>query len=55
MTYATITIEDLASTQPGRVIKVVKVTGQLDESNVYDQSQKTYFIFFCWEKRWRIC
>lgn len=44
MTYANITIEDLASTQPGRVIKIIKISGQLDESNVDDQSKTIYDV-----------
>lgn len=42
MTYANISIEDLASDQADRVLKIVKVTGQLDESNVDDQSKVIY-------------
>jgi len=44
MTYANITIEDLVSTQPGRVIKIAKISGQLDESNVDDQSKTIYDV-----------
>lgn len=44
MTYANITIEDLASTQPDRIIKTVKISGQLDESNVDDQSKTIYDV-----------
>lgn len=44
MTYVNITIEDLVSTQPGRVIKIVKISGQLDESNVDDQSKTIYDV-----------
>jgi stage II sporulation protein AA (anti-sigma F factor antagonist) len=42
MTYANITTEDLASDQAGRVLKIVKIAGQLDESNVDDQSKVIY-------------
>lgn len=42
MTYAHISIEDLASDQGDRVIKIVKVAGQLDESNVDEQSKVVY-------------
>lgn len=44
MTYANITIEDLASAQAGRVVKIVKIAGQLDESNVDDQSKVLYDV-----------
>lgn len=42
MTYANITTEDLASNQADRVVKIVKISGQLDESNVDDQSKNIY-------------
>jgi anti-anti-sigma factor len=42
MTFANITIEDLASAQPDRVVKIVKISGQLDESNVDEQSKTIY-------------
>ena len=42
MTYANITVEDLASNQADRIIKIVKISGQLDESNVDDQSKIVY-------------
>ena len=32
MTYANISVEDVAGDQADRVIKIVKVSGQLDES-----------------------
>jgi stage II sporulation protein AA (anti-sigma F factor antagonist) len=42
MTYANISIEDLATDQADRIIKIVKISGQLDESNVDDQSKTIY-------------
>lgn len=42
MTNVTITIEDLASPVAGRVVKIVKIVGQLDESNV-DEKAKTLY------------
>jgi len=42
MTFANITIEDLASAQADKTIKIVKISGQLDESNVDDQSKVIY-------------
>lgn len=42
MTYANIAIEDLASNQADRVVKIAKISGQLDESNVDDQSKTIY-------------
>jgi anti-anti-sigma factor len=44
MTYANISIEDLPSDQADRVIKIVKVSGQLDESNVDEQSKAIYAL-----------
>lgn len=44
MTYAQITIEDLATDQADRILKIVKITGQLDESNVDDQSKVVYAL-----------
>jgi len=42
MTYANIAIEDLAQVQADRNIKIVKVSGQLDESNVDEQAKTLY-------------
>src|SRR3989338_3155143 len=42
MTYANISIEDLASDHADPVLKIVHVSGQLDESNVDDQSKNIY-------------
>ncbi|MBT7484616.1 STAS domain-containing protein [Candidatus Peregrinibacteria bacterium] len=42
MTYANITIEDLASDQADKMVKIVKISGQLDESNVDEQSKTIY-------------
>ena len=42
MTYANIAIEDLATDQADRIVKIVKISGQLDESNVDDQSKTIY-------------
>lgn len=42
MTNVTITIEDLASPVAGRLIKIAKVVGQLDESNI-DEKAKIFY------------
>lgn len=42
MTNVTITIEDLASPVAGRVVKIVKIVGQLDESNVDEKAKILY-------------
>ncbi|MDP2624885.1 MAG: STAS domain-containing protein [Candidatus Peregrinibacteria bacterium] len=44
MTYANILIEDLASDQADRIVKIIKVSGQLDESNVDEQSKAVYTL-----------
>lgn len=42
MTQATITVEDVQSTNPSEVIKIVHISGQLDESNVDERIQEIY-------------
>lgn len=42
MAQATITIEDIPGNFPDKTVKLVKVTGQLDESNVDEQSKIIY-------------
>ncbi len=42
MTTVTITIEDFAAPVAGRVVKIVKIVGQLDESNVDDKAKTLY-------------
>ncbi|HCW32085.1 MAG: hypothetical protein UT55_C0014G0001 [Candidatus Peregrinibacteria bacterium GW2011_GWE2_39_6] len=42
MTYANISIEDLPTDQADRVVKIIKISGQLDESNVDEQSKTIY-------------
>lgn len=42
MTQATITVEDAQSPNPSEVIKIVHITGQLDESNVDEKIQEIY-------------
>lgn len=42
MTFAQISIEDVATDKADRILKIVKVSGQLDESNVDDQSKTIY-------------
>lgn len=44
MTQATITVEDAQSTKPNEVIKIVHISGQLDESNVDEKIQEIYKI-----------
>ena len=41
-TPVTITIEDVQTTTEGLVVKLIKFVGQLDESNVDDQSKQIY-------------
>ncbi|MBN1494239.1 STAS domain-containing protein [Candidatus Peregrinibacteria bacterium] len=41
-TPASITIEDVESTTQGVVVKLVKFSGQLDESNVDEKAQQIY-------------
>ena len=42
MTYAHTSIEDVAHDQTDRILKIVKISGQLDESNVDEQSKTVY-------------
>lgn len=42
MTPVQITIEDLASPIPGKIVKLIHVVGQLDESNVDEQAKLIY-------------
>lgn len=42
MTYAHTSIEDVAQDQADRILKIVKIAGQLDESNVDEQSKTIY-------------
>lgn len=44
MTYANIAIEDLATDHADRFLKIVKVSGQLDESNVDEQAKAIYQV-----------
>ena len=44
MTEAHITIEDIASSDAGKKIKLVVISGQLDESNVDEKAQEIYKI-----------
>lgn len=44
MTYAQLTIEDIATDQTDRILKVIKIEGQLDESNVDEQSKTVYAL-----------
>lgn len=44
MTEVNITVEDIASNVPGTTIKLVKIVGQLDESNVDEKSKEIYAI-----------
>jgi anti-anti-sigma factor len=41
-TPATITIEDVESSTPDVIVKIIKFTGQLDESNVDEKAQIIY-------------
>ena len=42
MTQAQITVEDLEGAPEGKILKLVKITGQLDESNVDEQAKSIY-------------
>lgn len=42
MTPVQITIEDLSSSVPGKIIKLIHIVGQLDESNVDEQAKLIY-------------
>ena len=42
MTEVQVTIEDLAGVAGGKVVKIVRVVGQLDESNVDEQAKAIY-------------
>lgn len=42
MTQATITVEDVPSTNPNEIIKIVHISGQLDESNIDERIQEIY-------------
>ncbi len=44
MTPVQITIEDLAGAPQGKTIKIVRVVGQLDESNVDEQAKSVYQV-----------
>ena len=44
MTEATITIEDAQSADPNKIIKIVHISGQLDESNVDEKIKDIYKI-----------
>lgn len=45
MTQANITIEDIVSNLPGVTAKTIKVSGQLDESNVDEKAKLIYALF----------
>lgn len=44
MTAVQITIEDVQSTNPAKLIKLVRISGQLDESNVDEEAKKIYAL-----------
>lgn len=44
MTAVTVTIEDLAGMPAGKIVRVVHVIGQLDESNVDEEAKKVYQV-----------
>ena len=44
MTAVQITIEDLQNVAAGKVVKIVHIVGQLDESNVDEQSKQIYTL-----------
>lgn len=42
MTYANISVEKVVTEKKDKVVKIVKVSGQLDESNVDEQAKTIY-------------
>jgi anti-anti-sigma factor len=44
MAQATITFEDVPSNVPDNMVKIVKIVGQLDESNVDDKAKEIYAV-----------
>jgi len=44
MTQVQVTIEDLAGAPEGKVLKVVHVVGQLDETNVDEEAKQIYAL-----------
>lgn len=42
MTPVQITIEDLVPSVPGKLVKLIRIVGQLDESNVDEQAKLIY-------------
>jgi anti-anti-sigma factor len=44
MTAVTLTFEDMAGAPAGKVVKIVHVVGQLDESNVDEEAKKVYQV-----------
>lgn len=42
MTQATITVEDVPGSQPNKTVKLIKFSGQLDESNVDEKAKIMY-------------
>lgn len=44
MTAIQITIEDLSGAPQGKVVKLVRIVGQLDESNVDEQAKSIYKV-----------
>jgi len=44
MTPVQITIEDIAGTASGKLVKLIRVVGQLDESNVDEQAKAIYQV-----------
>jgi stage II sporulation protein AA (anti-sigma F factor antagonist) len=44
MTAVQITIEDLSGAPQGKMLKLIRIVGQLDESNVDEQSKSIYKV-----------
>ncbi len=44
MTPVQITFEDISSPIPGKILKLVRIVGQLDESNVDEQAKSIYTV-----------
>lgn len=44
MTQVIVSVEDVQCTNPNKLIKLVKISGQLDESNVDEEAKKIYSL-----------
>lgn len=44
MTQVQITIEDMQGASNGKAVKIIRITGQLDETNVDEEAKKIYAL-----------